>query len=141
MVPCPSLLVGLKINRTRYQAGWVLGLVPELEPTPEPGPQPELELAGPGESQEIELLDDALEGELEEIPLLDEDLAALAASGVFETHNATTDPNALSMPDSDGDPEEAVPLANDAVLVNDRENLFDTSPVDLTSPDEEPETE
>lgn len=94
--------------------------------------------AGDGDDGDIELL----EGDLDEIELLDEEMDALAASGIIGASAAvTSDPNALSAPELDGAPDEAVPLADAAEDVNDRATLFDASPVDLSAPEDDSKTE
>jgi len=86
---------------------------------------------------EIELL----EGDLDEIELLDEEMDALAASGITTATSIEHDPNAVSVPDLDGSPDEAVPLADSAMAANDRTAFFDSSPVDLSAPDDDSKTE
>jgi hypothetical protein len=94
--------------------------------------------AGDADDGDIELL----EGDLDEIELLDEEMDALAASGITEASTAvTSDPNALSAPELDGAPDEAVPLADAAEDVNERAALFDASPVDLSAPEDGSKTE
>jgi molecular chaperone DnaK len=82
-----------------------------------------------------------LEGDLDEIELLDEEMDALAATGVVDGVSGAPDPNAVSVPDLDGTPDEAVPLADAAAEVNDRSALFDASPSDLSAPEDDTKSE
>jgi len=71
----------------------------------------------------------------------------LAASGLAPPTHHRDDPNAVSVPDLDGSPDEAVPLANDAVAVNDaadgeeRQPLIGSAPTDLSEPADDDERE
>jgi hypothetical protein len=92
---------------------------------------------------DLELDDDANDGDLE---LISDDLSALAAESNDSAGSSVMDPNAVSISDLDGEPDELVPLGNAAVEVNvnegnPREDLFDSSNKDLSADDDETELE
>jgi molecular chaperone DnaK len=92
---------------------------------------------------DLELDDDANDGDLE---LISDDLSALAAESNDSAGSSVMDPNAVSISDLDGEPDELVPLGNAAVEVNvnegnSRKDLFDSSNKDLSADDDETELE
>jgi molecular chaperone DnaK len=92
---------------------------------------------------DLELDDDANDGDLE---LISDDLSALAAESNDSAGSSVMDPNAVSISDLDGEPDELVPLGNAALEVNvnegnAREDLFDSSNKDLSADDDETEPE
>ncbi|MBW2696283.1 MAG: Hsp70 family protein, partial [Deltaproteobacteria bacterium] len=98
-----------------------------------------LEETHDGIDLDLEIDDDANDGDLE---LISDDLSALAAESNDSAGSSVIDPNAVSISDLDGEPDELVPLGNAAVEVNvnegnARENLFDSSNKDLSADDDE----
>ncbi|MBW2382149.1 MAG: Hsp70 family protein [Deltaproteobacteria bacterium] len=102
-----------------------------------------LEETHDGIDLDLEIDDDANDGDLE---LISDDLSALAAESNDSAGSSVIDPNAVSISDLDGEPDELVPLGNAAVEVNvnegnAREDLFDSSNKDLSADDDETELE
>ncbi|MBW2228818.1 MAG: Hsp70 family protein [Deltaproteobacteria bacterium] len=102
-----------------------------------------LEETHDGIDLDLEIDDDANDGDLE---LISDDLSALAAESNDSAGSSVIDPNAVSISDLDGEPDELVPLGNAAVEVNvnegdARNDLFDSSNKDLSADDDETELE
>jgi len=132
----------LEDNRT---ARVETAVVPEAAPVrapaataPRPAARPAPAAAVSGED-ELELLDACDDSDLE---LLDDDeiLAAASRADLAAGPLAATPPGAISAPDLDGRPDEAVPLG-DPGEADERTALFDASPVDLHAADDDDELE
>jgi len=90
---------------------------------------------------DMEVGDDMSDGDLE---IISDDFEALAAENTAQALSSESDPNAVSIPDLGGAPDEVVPLGDAAVEVNrgdSREDLFDASNTDLSADDDEIELE
>jgi hypothetical protein len=110
-------------------------------------PRPAAPVPPPGPDDEIVLLDetaDELEIDDGDLEIISDDLEALAAENPGAAVSPELDPNAVSIPELDGDPEDLVPMGDAAVEVNeaeDREDLFDSNNMDLSADDDEIELE